>query len=1041
MKSESIRKEIEEAIAYNNAPECIIVLRSEADYGEFFGSRERSFKIGYESEVQFELNKEEYEFLGLEAVSQNDKTVSRADCVEIKELSKDKEKGIYKYSVKLLTDAKDILIRPNCLELLKIKGHTPEGKEAQTTDKSVVISFNMPVEEADVLPENSIFNYEQQNFSILYKNITGMTEYFEAPVYNAQNYTLTLTPKAMSLKKFMDDKHLTFIDLTFSFEPTITVVVGERTLSLKQNAQSKFTVRYKADTEVKAPVEGEFYVTRDKITLENAASSNEIRKFKLAPAIDITAAQLPAEDIQKNRASNGAVYIYGSYFDEDSGVKDVIVSERMLQNNGELSTANNTTFNPETASEIAQFTSDGQGNTSFVIKYDFATLGKAYVIDVIVRDNCDNRSIVKTVSVFVPLYGEALGENFNYLKNKPDYEHEDLTLDQYSAELKNLKIYPTSFAAYSDVKIPVEDLTIYCEYKDKTGADKKQKFNLNEGENPYWNCLLNVDSLANLNTKITIYDGDFIYDQRDFKFPARTAFTIDWLYDDYLTSSDPRYQIRILAEPGHSVFGVKASPSDDNPDGYVFEIEYPLPSYEQLDIYTRYKWCLETKNQQGLYSDAVRFEDILEEYNTDISAVGIKSIDEDKSSWHTNGGYFVYTITLADDTWEEGKYEQVFYDICYVGDSVNDPQEIQKNEYTITVKIPLSELTEKWANIIITGKKGFKKSSAYKSVGNVDAEDYDVVPPNVYASHASYDYWTFNVNEYTGSGAKEADFTVGNETYHVDETNSESDDRLTVKIPAKLIEELRAQNGSVEYTACDNAGNTVTGVLDLDDGGQGDNFKLRKTCTTGVSVSFDRYTYEYYDTKTKFYFYEFDDSDPETEDDWKTTPSVSSTDDINYVYAGENNDIFRYQKYINGLPESKFLKVVGYNYIYFPAPQYVYLGDWGSGDYDLLMPNASSKKSVIICSDAPVYIHTLVTKCPYETCKDWDASVWEYYKDDIGKRILNFTADKEVGGNLVTGDHNPKIYKIPEDIEKGSCYCVIAHFANGDVLMSEVMQK
>ena len=62
--------------------------------GEFLGSVERTYKVGYESEVQFELNTEDYVFKGLEAVSQNDRTQSRADCVEFTELSKDVKKGI-----------------------------------------------------------------------------------------------------------------------------------------------------------------------------------------------------------------------------------------------------------------------------------------------------------------------------------------------------------------------------------------------------------------------------------------------------------------------------------------------------------------------------------------------------------------------------------------------------------------------------------------------------------------------------------------------------------------------------------------------------------------------------------------------------------------------------------------------------------------------------------------------------------------------------------------------------------------------------------
>ena len=37
-----VKKEIEEAIAYNNAQECTVVVRTEAGMGEFLGSVERT---------------------------------------------------------------------------------------------------------------------------------------------------------------------------------------------------------------------------------------------------------------------------------------------------------------------------------------------------------------------------------------------------------------------------------------------------------------------------------------------------------------------------------------------------------------------------------------------------------------------------------------------------------------------------------------------------------------------------------------------------------------------------------------------------------------------------------------------------------------------------------------------------------------------------------------------------------------------------------------------------------------------------------------
>ena len=985
--------------------------------GYFSSSGEKSCTVGYSLELQYTLTDAGYTFVDFEAVSNDgDNSVSRNSSVSFEDKYYNQEAGMFRAKLFVNELYDDILIRPVLKEVPGVINHTTtSGSETLSLDKPVKIEFNTQMDAQEVL----------NNISVICKtnDESLLQTYFNEPVYDASDKVLTLVPKPLLLKEYLDTLHLGTVDLQISLDKTIR--------------NSTFTIRYKAEYEQTVPRAVNFIVVRNQITLENVSETNEDYKLSLK-AIDITAAQIPSEDIQKNRAGNGSVYIYGSYFDEESGVKDVVVSSRMLQDNGELTSATNSTYDLSTAEEIVKFESDGQGNTSFVIKYDFASLGKAYVLDVIVRDNCNNASAVKTVSVFVPVYGQALGEYFYYLKNMPDYKHEDLTIEEYSAELKNLKIYPDAFTVYKNVKFPADELTIYCEYKDKTGANKKQKFNLNKGENPYWNCPLNVTSLADLNVKITVYDGQNIYDQRNFKFPARTAFNIEWI-DNRLHYPDPNYQIRILAEPEHSVFGIQVSSSADYPDGRVAYMESPLGGYSTLDLYTKYDWFLETSNQQGLYSDVVHFDDILEVYDTPVSGIEITDKVLDTSDWKTNGGFFVATITLADDTWEDGKYDHVFYSTSYSTGDI----EVSKDVYTVVEKIPLSKLTGSNVRISFTGKKGFKKSDETQyTIDKVSGVDYDTTSPTVWAWHSSYDDWYIKLeDEYGGSGETELEFTIGNKSYHIDASNSLSEEELLTKIPAKDVEEARVQGDGIcrlEYSGCDNAGNIASGTLVLDDGGQGSNLTIEKESSTSVQLTMDRDDYHYEDTQTKFYFYEFNSGT----ENWETAPSVSSTEEINYQYAGENHDIFRYQKTFYNLPENKFLKVLVYNSIYFPAPQYIYAGNSGTGDYDLLMQNASSKKSVIICSDAPVYVHTLVTKCPYEKCKAWDYSIWEYYKDDIGKKILNFSADKEEGGVLVTGDHNPKIYKIPYgDLDDGECYCVIAHFANGDVLMSPVMQK
>lgn len=111
---------------------------------------------------------------------------------------------------------------------------------------------------------------------------------------------------------------------------------------------------------------------------------------------------------------------------------------------------------------------------------------------------------------------------------------------------------------------------------------------------------------------------------------------------------------------------------------------------------------------------------------------------------------------------------------------------------------------------------------------------------------------------------------------------------------------------------------------------------------------------------------------------------------------------------------------------------YLYVGDSGSGDYDWLMQKSDTDNYLLVSSDAPVYVHTLVTQQPYETCKNWSVDEWEYFKENYNDKYFDFDST----------DHFPRRYTIPLDkISSGSSYIVIAHFADNHVETSKVFVK
>ena len=187
LNASQVKQDIVDSIAYNNAPSVLVYLKSDAEFGEFLSDGEKSFKVGYDTLVQFSVNQESYVFEKLEAVVRTSPDTSRNQTVQFTTVEADAKKGIYKINVKVLEQLSDIMIRPVCTPLPKIKSVEPDSKITAAQDSKILITFNKAVD-----PESF------GDFSGLSITSNGIpvNDYFAAPEFFNNNTTLSIVPLA-----------------------------------------------------------------------------------------------------------------------------------------------------------------------------------------------------------------------------------------------------------------------------------------------------------------------------------------------------------------------------------------------------------------------------------------------------------------------------------------------------------------------------------------------------------------------------------------------------------------------------------------------------------------------------------------------------------------------------------------------------------------------------------------------------------------------------------------------------------------------------
>ena len=1001
--------------------------------GEFLGNKKETFKVGYASQVQFEVYADDYVFIGLEAVSQEDKSVSRADCVEITEISKDDKKGIYKYNIKLLRDAKDILIRPVCIGLPKVVSHSPANLiQAVTTEKSVIITFNTPMQPA--IKDNLKIELLE----------TDVSDYFETPVLSSDGLQLTIKPKFDLLADLIKNSmNAISVDINFSFDQSASATIDNHVIPLKQDSNSNFTIRYLNTKETTPPHKENFFVTKNQINLTSAKT--ETQKFSQA-AIDLSPSTTDEKIVQNS--SNGTIYIYGAYSGEDYGIDNVSIVEKRTNDQRTYRVYDEETVTGEYTAENAEFTTDDAGNVYFCIKHELQAQKKdfegAVAVKVLVYDICGNADEQNFTAIIKRKMSldDIIIYNFsrdNDISSSILDNYETIDLEAYRNNVKNIKFLNDELPLklYGNVNIPRDYFHLFCRF----GDNIEQEFG-NPDSDGIWKLDLNTASVDNLPFKICYTDSFGLKAERDFRYPS-SYISIN-RFEEHIYSDDttyyevvpqnPFYEVRVIyPDSGEALIWEQGSSS-----GFFYPKESEEPSNYYFITFQKYHFDNpdEPWNSSQLCSELVSFESVLGQY-TDPAAQEQIQVSH-REEFDGTDTLNIYVTFLDEDIWT--KYDTITY--CLPDDFYGF---IKSGELTFCIPVKLSQTKNISSSMDIAAYSNSSlKGSAEIPWYDLDiwdlARQYDNIKPYIVLDIDNIGGYNFYFKDYISGlaggkmivGDQERTFTGSYDDSEVHISYSDIIEYSKESDKSGIVREL-----SLPYDFADTAGNRAKSTYELLIPKQEHPYTIsftKNAASTFVDVNLDSNNF----------------TNTEDVDLWLFKYLEHDASNETAFWDPIGNDCFdgtspaRFQD----LTPNTFYKI-GVEDENCAVCDYYYLGTQNTGKYDGLMANGNSNSSVLITSDAPVLVHTMVTSRPYSECSTWTLYDWEQYRKEAGLTVLQFTPDDEhtitdsqgQSYTVNTGDHSPKRYEIPDEIEEGQCYCVIAYFADGTPVMSNVMQK
>ena len=1077
-------RQIQEAIEIANSDPTTIYIEAEKDSGIVTPTQ---VKVKKKESFDLSFNPaDDWKFIAWEVLDRTSGEVLD-DVIKFDDASKLSVTGT------LLKPTENLLIRPKSLRLPSIVSVTPAFPEISYSNAAITVTFNMPMEPEYITQDSSLFRYGPQNISITCGS-DDVKEYFEVPEFNTSKTTLTLTPKSSKLSSFIQSLNKPFADIQISFGENIALVKDGVTLTLAQDKRNLF-VRYKDDIETTPPSKYEFYVTQS-LDSENHFTQAALSTFG-------------ESEILQNR-TKGTVYIYGRFYDADSGVQSVKLTEKHTNaRDGILAPV---AYDPEifTASNADSesgtfFTDDGNGTTTFRIKYDLKSDDGAVLITVSVSDACSNLSDEQSFTAIkdgcmdlsdVELYNfrdsfPSTGRYFTYdgSGNGTRIEYED-----WPALVRNVKLNAIKKCVYKDCFVPESSL------KEVSLTYNSSVHGMNyDSSHQIWNHVLSgAADIAGLELTLTVEDDFGNRETKKFSFPGVLT-----LQNIFPTQTAGSYSAYFSSETDFSriasVYDYRYSKAQNGPavsqnemydgtypEGRTYSLgsttsismrdflsmAYMYEGHSYYGIYSNYRFFLLNGQLAGFMTDEISISDVktvdetlppvvVKEARVDVSTEGdenylLISGEMDTSSYNPwerydsiivqfssnqsdagktiflekNSTSFLLTVSLTSRVYnapvsikltginstnisgnhDYGQGAKNGWDIlCW---PFQDPLKFEK----IKPDVELSNVLAVQSLSAIYSTESFTVPKRYDYMVPVLVEDYQSGLEKVIVNSNGI-IWTYDSDDLLNLGTEHIHYTMDGINY---------DGGSGWKFPP--IWDVDKELNSLIIKYFDGYGNSsewsgyfITVKIP--------SFSLKKgTSNTFVSEESDSDLYQWHLGISKF------DSGTNT---WSKHSELTSAPQESIGTNG--GKVYTYSSV--GLPSSQFVKVVGTAALEDDvttrsfgnsAPFYFYTGSSkNSGDYDYILANGSSKSTLLVASDAPTFVHTLVTKHPLSECRDWTVGEWEHNHRHIGDKYMDFSTNPTA-----------KKYTIPVgEMEAGDCYVVIAYFADGTCTMSSVMQK